>query len=141
MKAYRTSVKFVMLWASRDKLCVCCDMEVGKNFHLPGSQKQNVGATKVEAFLREHLQLVSNALLLEIRAKEHLSNRRNGCQHDDATACCQEGIQITTEARPQVNDNNQSMEYLHQGLATNHPAQARRMFSAMELNLFWPLTP
>ena len=34
---------------------------------------------KVEAFLREHLQLVSNALLLEIGAKEHLSNRQNGC--------------------------------------------------------------
>ena len=38
---------------------------------------QSVGAAKVEVFLREHLQPVSNAPLLEIRAKEHLSHLRS----------------------------------------------------------------
>ena len=37
------------------------------------------------------------------------------CQRDDAIACC------TTEARPQVDDNNQSMEYWHQGTCNKSP--------------------
>ena len=39
-----------------------------RNFKMLRAQ-QLVGAAKVEAFLREHLQPVSNALLLEIRTK------------------------------------------------------------------------
>ena len=103
---------------------VAVTWKCGKNFDLPRSQKQNVGATKVEAFLRKHLQLVSNALLLEIRAKEHLSIVGMVVNTMTRLPAANKAYRAyITEARPQVNDNNQSMEYLHQGLATNHSAQ------------------
>ena len=54
---------------------VALTWKCGEKFsHLPRSQKQSVGATKVEAFLHEHLQPASSALLLEIRTVKLLSH-------------------------------------------------------------------